>query len=158
MPSLLRPVALTIPMVTVWPTPNGFPIASTMSPTRMVSECPSVMTGKSARFIFKTATSVSGSEPMTLASAVRPSLKETWIASAPLMTWWLVNTRPESLIITPEPKLLCSCFLGFISWSRLRPKNWRKTGSSKNGCGAIVTTLEVLILTTAGAAASTASA
>ena len=33
MPSALRPSALTIPEVTVWPTPNGLPIASTTSPT-----------------------------------------------------------------------------------------------------------------------------
>ena len=33
MPRLPRPVALTMPMVTVWPTPKGLPMASTTSPT-----------------------------------------------------------------------------------------------------------------------------
>jgi len=32
MPSPVRPSALTMPLVTVWPTPNGLPIASTTSP------------------------------------------------------------------------------------------------------------------------------
>jgi hypothetical protein len=33
MPSWLRPSALTMPLVTVWPTPKGLPMASTRSPT-----------------------------------------------------------------------------------------------------------------------------
>ena len=37
MPRLPRPVALTMPVVTVWPTPKGLPTASTMSPTCTLS-------------------------------------------------------------------------------------------------------------------------
>ena len=33
MPKRLRPNADTMPLVTVWPTPNGLPIASRRSPT-----------------------------------------------------------------------------------------------------------------------------
>ena len=36
-----RPLALTMPMVTVWPTPSGLPKASTTSPTRDFPESPS---------------------------------------------------------------------------------------------------------------------
>src|SRR6478735_1553071 len=46
MPRWLRPSALTMPMVTVCPTPNGLPIASTTSPTRVCSMRPSVMVGR----------------------------------------------------------------------------------------------------------------
>ena len=42
MPSWLRPSALTMPEVTVWPTPNGLPMASTTSPTCSASTSPKV--------------------------------------------------------------------------------------------------------------------
>ena len=91
MPSWLRPSALTMPQVTVWPTPNGLPIASTTSPTCSASELPSVMTGSLSSAIFSTARSVSGSVPITLARASRPSLSCTSISSAPSTTWLLVS-------------------------------------------------------------------
>ena len=40
MPRSARPLADTMPIVTVWPTPNGFPIASTTSPKRSREESP----------------------------------------------------------------------------------------------------------------------
>ena len=46
-PSRPRPVALTMPCVTVWLSPNGLPIASTTSPARSSSERPIGMTGGS---------------------------------------------------------------------------------------------------------------
>ena len=73
-PSWERPRALTMPLVTVWPTPNGFPMASTTSPTSSKSELPSVITGRPLRSIFSTARSVSGSVPITWARTLRPSL------------------------------------------------------------------------------------
>jgi hypothetical protein len=36
--SISRPTALTMPIVTVWPTLNGSPIASTTSPTFACSD------------------------------------------------------------------------------------------------------------------------
>ena len=48
-PSWPRPVALTMPWVTVWPSPSGLPIASTGSPTRSRSERPSGMIGSVPR-------------------------------------------------------------------------------------------------------------
>ena len=91
MPSWLRPSALTIPEVTVWPTPNGLPIASTTSPTWSASVSPKVIAGSRSRLIFSTATSVSGSAPTTLARALRPSASSTSISSAPSITWLLVS-------------------------------------------------------------------
>ena len=41
-----RPLALTMPMVTVWPRPSGLPKASTTSPTRMASESPNGSTAQ----------------------------------------------------------------------------------------------------------------
>ena len=46
-PSCARPVALTMPWVTVCDSPSGLPIASTTSPTCSRSERPRVMTGRS---------------------------------------------------------------------------------------------------------------
>jgi hypothetical protein len=54
----LRPSALTMPIVTVWPTPNGLPSASTTSPTSSWSLSASVTAGRLFAWIFKTATSV----------------------------------------------------------------------------------------------------
>ena len=39
-PRLVRATAETMPLVTVWPTPNGLPTASTRSPTSSLSELP----------------------------------------------------------------------------------------------------------------------
>ncbi len=53
-----------------------------------------------------TATSVSGSVPMTSARAVEPSLKLTEIVPPPpaaSTTWLLVRISPSELRITPEP-------------------------------------------------------
>ena len=45
MPSCSRPVALTMPWVTVCGSPNGLPMASTTSPTCSRSERPRLITG-----------------------------------------------------------------------------------------------------------------
>ena len=59
-PSCWRPVALTMPCVTVWDRPMGLPMASTTSPTRSRSERPSGATGSERRPMRSTARSVSG--------------------------------------------------------------------------------------------------
>ena len=82
MPRPVRPSALMMPMVTVWPTPNGLPIASTTSPTLSASEEPKVMAGRFSAFTRSTARSVSGSLPTTLASSLLPSASTTSISSA----------------------------------------------------------------------------
>ena len=93
MPSWLRPSAETMPMVTVWPTPKGLPIASTTSPTARLSAAGKVIAGStSAPSMRSTARSVSGSRPTRRAANLRPSLSATSIASAVSMTWLLVST------------------------------------------------------------------
>ena len=92
MPNWLRPSAETMPLVTVWPTPNGLPMASTWSPTCSASELPSVMAGSLSSVIFSTARSLSGSVPITLAVVRRASGSTTSMASAPSTTWLLVST------------------------------------------------------------------
>ncbi len=92
MPRWLRPSALTMPIVTVLPNPNGLPIASTMSPTWTVSTLPSVIAGRLSPSVFSTARSDSGSVPRMRAFSRRPSASTTWMSSAPSITWWLVST------------------------------------------------------------------
>src|SRR5690606_2183101 len=48
MPTWVRATAETMPMVTVWPTPNGLPMASTRSPTSSSSESRSARVGSGA--------------------------------------------------------------------------------------------------------------
>lgn len=91
MPSWLRPSAETMPLVTVWPTPKGLPMASTWSPTWSSSELPSTIAGSLSISILSTARSVSGSVPITLARVWRLSLRVTSISSAPSTTWLLVR-------------------------------------------------------------------
>ena len=87
MPRWERPRAETMPMVTVWPTPKGLPMASTTSPTRMPSIWPKTMAGSLSALTLSTARSVSGSLPMTLALSLRPSLTATSMSSAASTTW-----------------------------------------------------------------------
>ena len=56
-----RPIALTMPIVTVLPIPNGLPMASTTSPTLTALVSATAVVGKWSRLIFSTARSVQGS-------------------------------------------------------------------------------------------------
>ena len=70
-----------MPAVTVRSRPNGLPIATTGSPTRIVSELPSC-SGVSARELastLRTARSLDGSEPTTVAFMLAPFEKLTLI-------------------------------------------------------------------------------
>ena len=80
--------ALIMPEVTVWPRPNGLPIATAKSPTRSSDESAK---GMCVNFslscsTFKIATSASGSEPTIVASSCWPSCRVTAISSAPSIT------------------------------------------------------------------------
>ena len=83
-----RASAETMPLVTVWPTPNGLPIASTRSPTSSASLSPSV----ERRQLLAMRVDLQHGEigmlvdSITLASNSRRSLSTTWISSAWLMT------------------------------------------------------------------------
>ena len=83
---LLRPTAETMPEVTVWPTPNGLPTATTKSPTRSWSEFASDSAVSFSAGIFISATSVSASEPRNSAFSSRPSASVTDTSSAPSIT------------------------------------------------------------------------
>ena len=128
-PRPLRPSALTMPRVTVCPSPNGLPIATTKSPTSSESESPGSSSTRSCASMRRSATSVPGSLPTSVASNSRRSRRVTTISSAPLTTWWLVTTRPSSpSMMMPDP-MPCTGTLR-------RPgalKNRLKTGSSSNG-------------------------
>ena len=134
MPVRVRARPETMPLVTVWPTPNGLPIASTRSPTSRSSESRNGSVGSVAPLVSmrSSARSICSSWAISLAANSRPSLSTTRISSAPSMTWLLVTTRPSASTMTPEP----SAF-----WMRSRerpklnssPKNCLKNGSSKNG-------------------------
>jgi hypothetical protein len=69
---------------------------------RLVAE-PRVAMGRAAPSTLTTATSVSGSPPMSLPGRSWPSASTTVILSAPSMTWWLVRTWPSVRSSTPEP-------------------------------------------------------
>jgi hypothetical protein len=86
-----RPTALMMPIVTVCPTLNGSPMASTMSPTLAWSERPKVIGVNPAAFTRTTARSVSGSVPTILPGTVRPSESVTLMSDTPSTTWSLVR-------------------------------------------------------------------
>ena len=68
-----------MPIVTVWPTPNGLPMASTTSPTAMSSWLAKPMAGNPSRSTFSTARSVSGSLPIRRAFSRSPLARITSI-------------------------------------------------------------------------------
>src|SRR5579859_4621719 len=108
-PGRLRPLAETMPAVTVASRSNGLPMASTQSPTLILSESPrrAAVSGWSlGGSILITARSVSRSTPMILAScstAVGSSKRCTRMRSALSTTWKLVMMYPLVFSTTPEP-------------------------------------------------------
>ena len=76
-----------IPEVTVWPRPNGLPIARTKSPTCRRSESPIGTAVRLLPEICSTAISVSGSRPINLALKRRLSLVVTSMLFAIFATW-----------------------------------------------------------------------
>ena len=67
-----------MPLVTVFPTPNGFPIARTSSPTLMLLDSAESIGFKSSKpLIFSTAMSEYLSAPINIASVISTSLNST---------------------------------------------------------------------------------
>src|SRR5580765_2422947 len=93
-----------IPAVTVPPSPNGLPIASTQSPTRALLESPQLAAG-SGDFgsTLSSARSVTESRPMTCACNAVSSDRVTVICSALAITWLLVTINPDGSMTNPEP-------------------------------------------------------
>ena len=131
-----------MPAVTVLSSPRGLPIAMAVSPGRTLSESPSGATGSRVATTLTTATSVRGSEPITLPVKLRPSVRLTVTSLAPSTTWALVSNTPSERVMKPEPWPCC----------------WRIPGPRPKGppTGLIVR-LTVSIRTTAGPAFSTAA-
>ena len=125
-----------MPLVTVWPTPNGLPMASTTSPTSSLSLSANCRNGKSLPpfSIFSTARSVRSSWATMRASNSRLSDSATRICVSvpPLTTCVLVTMTPSALMITPEPSedWMRSC--GSPKPPRPPKKRW-KNGSLANG-------------------------
>src|SRR5207244_4155216 len=93
-PRIERPSALTTPVVTVCESPNGLPIAITVSPIMRSDEVPSVTCGSSSPACTRsTATSESLSAPTSLASNSRSSASVTSLRRA----------RSTRLRSTPAP-------------------------------------------------------
>jgi hypothetical protein len=86
---IARWIALTIPAVTVRSRPNGLPIATTGSPTCIESESPSCSGVRALELasIFRTARSLEGSVPSTVAFMLAPFEKLTRTFFAPSITW-----------------------------------------------------------------------
>ncbi len=153
--TLLEPIserasAETMPLVTVWPTPNGSPIARTMSPTCMSVAASMAIDGSRSApgSIFSTARSARGSSSSTLAGHSRRSEVTTVISCAASMTWWLVRITPSGRTIEPEPSdwAMRSCGMP-------PPMNMPQNGSTW-----VRTTRLENTLTTAGAALRTTGA
>src|SRR4030042_6080757 len=153
----MRPLALTTPTVTVCSKPKGLPMAMAHSPTSSLSETPQMATGRSFDLIWRTARSVLGSWPFTVAVNSLPSFSCTLTLSAPSTTWLLVRIYPSLSTMTPDPPLLCFCRNSF-PLSRGDPKPLKKSSkglplkkSSPNlSQGFMVIVFSVVTLTTAG--------
>ena len=97
-------------------------MATTQSPTSILSESPSVSGRKPDWSMRMTATSVCGSVPTTLAGKTRSSESVTSIWSAPFTTWLSVRMMPSLSTTNPVPS-------PWVSLCRTRPK---KPGSDSS--------------------------
>src|SRR5438477_960676 len=97
------PLRLTMPNETDCSRPNGWPSASTNSPTRMRLESPRGSTGSPPASMRTRARSTRRSSPTVRPLKRRPSARRTWIHSACSMTWALVTIRPLDSMMKPEP-------------------------------------------------------
>src|SRR5580704_1526382 len=99
-----RAVAEMIPAVTVPPSPNGLPIASTQSPTLAFVESPQEAAGSGVLLsTLRSARSVTVSRPTTCACSTVSSDKVTVIWSALAITCALVTISPDGSMMKPEP-------------------------------------------------------
>src|SRR5260370_4029838 len=99
-----RAVAEMIPAVTLPPSPNGLPIASTQSPSVALLESPQLAAGSGVlTSILSSARSVTASRPTTCACNGVSSDNVTVICSALAITWLLVTISPDGSMMKPEP-------------------------------------------------------
>ena len=94
-----------MPLVTVWSKPKGLPMATTFWPTCRSLDIPiatgaSPLTGSES---LRTAMSLVGSRPTSVASTWRWSGRLTMYLTPSSMTWKLVTMWPRSSQTKPEP-------------------------------------------------------
>ena len=160
----------TMPAVTVPPRPNGFPTASTQSPTR--GYLSDIFT-KGNFFPFPSVTlmsarSVRGSDPIIFASNFSPSSIVTVMSSASSTTWLLVTTNPSSEMKKPDPCARLGMRLdgplgcplkNFSKKSRGMPSGrFGIPGMGESSLDAVLVSPLTLMLTTAGFTFCTRSA
>jgi len=103
-----RPTADTIPSVTVRSSPNGLPMATTVSPTptraESASASGSVPLGMRSAAMRTTARSLDGSLPRTRPATASP-FSPKWTVTARLSptTWALVTIVPSPSMRNPVP-------------------------------------------------------
>ena len=102
---IVRPMALTMPVVVENSCPNGLPMVIAICPTRISLLSPRLtgFSSSASRSIFRTAKSESSSQPITSASASLPSEKTTVMRSASTTTCRFVTMCPASSHTNPEP-------------------------------------------------------
>jgi hypothetical protein len=98
-----RPSAETTPVVTVPLRPNGLPTATTVSPIMRSDDVPMFAAARPVALTRRTATSLSGSTPISVAGSCEPSLKLTVIRDAPSTTWLFVTMIPSADQTNPDP-------------------------------------------------------
>src|SRR4051794_28501162 len=121
---MLRPSALTTPVVTVPDRPNGLPIATTPSPTFTFEESANVsgwslLDDTDTRI---TAMSLDASAPTTRAEALLPSANCTWIEPPPETTWSLVTMSPRLSTTNPDPSAFEGPFVTVMSTTPARAR------------------------------------
>ena len=148
-----RYLALTMPEVTVFSKPYGWPMATTHSPIRVFSGSPTGTTGRSLASIFSTAMSVVLSLPSTFAVNSRLSVSLTVTSSASATTCALVRMTPSGLTMKPEPTPRVGPCCGGIGIGKLRKKGGSSSRSGRSrrcrSCAFSASTV-TLMLTTAG--------
>ena len=126
-----------MPAVTVPPSPNGLPIATTQSPILALSELPNFTGIKlSSDIISRTATSDKGSAPITFALYSLSPFTLTKISSAPSITWLLVITKPFLSIIKPDPNEVAFLSCGVLN--SLNKSSKGDPGGNSNGNGLVL--------------------
>ncbi len=124
-----RPLALTIPDVTVPVMPRGAPIARTRSPISIASLSPSFRNGRdSFASIHRMARSVRGSRLILRPTNLRPSWSSTSTSSAPRTTWSLVTISPAESMINPDPNACPGCAWGGGCF-------WKRSSSFRRSSG-----------------------
>ena len=125
-----RPLALTMPAVTVPSSPKGSPRARTQSPTSTLLLSPSRAAGSGpAPLMRSTAKSVFGSVLMSTALNSRPSCRRTMTWPPPATTWLFVKMTPLGSTISPEPAPTMPCpGISGVGSDGNSLKKWRNSG------------------------------